>query len=220
MTRAWENRALAAEWSNYQLRQRVKELEKLTGADASWPLSIPMRCALADMCREAGYTLTPIVEGSGVRHEREQSEARALRWRAGGAALFSLPVFVLAMSGVEGVASSLVQAALSRPHQPRNVLIDALASFEARPSLGAPLLELANELVEDELGRWIDRTLGLDEVRERERRDDRLTRLLRSLDRVGGVFRAWRRGRPPQLVDAAFDLYAILTRPRRADPEP
>lgn len=121
---------------------------------------------------------------------------------------------------VAAPVESLVQAALSRPHQPRNVLIDALASFEARPSLGAPLLELANELVEDELGRWIDRTLGLDEVRERERRDDRLTRLLRSLDRVGGVFRAWRHGRPPQLVDAAFDLYAILTRPRRADPEP
>ncbi len=61
----------------------------------------------------AGYTLTPITEGSSVRRDREQSETRALRRRAGGAALCSAPVFVLAMFGVEGVASRLVQAALT-----------------------------------------------------------------------------------------------------------
>jgi len=61
----------------------------------------------------AGYTLTPIAEGSQVGREREQNETRALRRRAGGAALFTLPVFVLAMFGVEGVASRVVQAALS-----------------------------------------------------------------------------------------------------------
>ena len=69
--------------------------------------------ALRAAIDEAGYTLTPITEGSDVRRNREQSETRALRWRAGGAALCSAPVFVLAMFGVEGDASRLVQAALT-----------------------------------------------------------------------------------------------------------
>jgi Cu+-exporting ATPase len=69
--------------------------------------------ALRAAVDEAGYTLTPIAEGSGVRRTREQSATRALRRRAGGAALCTAPVFVLAMFGIEGVASRLAQAALT-----------------------------------------------------------------------------------------------------------
>jgi heavy metal translocating P-type ATPase len=69
--------------------------------------------ALRAAIDEAGYTLAPIVEGSDVRREREQRETRALRWRAGGAALCTVPVFALAMFGVEGPASRFAQAALT-----------------------------------------------------------------------------------------------------------
>jgi hypothetical protein len=116
---------------------------------------------------------------------------------------------------VSAAIEPLVRSALARQHQLRHVLIDSVASFETRPAVQESLVAVANELIEKELGRWVDRTLHLDDVHEHQRRHDHLCRLLGSLDHVGGVLDGWRRGRDPHLLDAAIDLYGILAKPRR-----
>jgi hypothetical protein len=116
---------------------------------------------------------------------------------------------------VSAAVEPLVRSALVRQHQPRHVLIDSIASFEQRPAVQESLVELANELIEKEFGRWIDRTLRLEDVHQHQRQHDHLRRLLGSLDHVGGVLEGWRRGRDPSLLDAAFDLYGILTKARQ-----
>jgi hypothetical protein len=115
---------------------------------------------------------------------------------------------------VSAAVEPLARSALVRQHQPRHVLMDSIASFEARPALQQALVDVANELIEKEFERWIDRTLQLDDVHLHERQHDHLCRLLGSLDHVGGVLEGWRRGRDPGLLDAALDLYGILTKPR------
>jgi hypothetical protein len=95
------------------------------------------------------------------------------------------------------------------------VLIDSIASFERRTAVQESLVALANELIEKEFGRWVDRTIHPDDVQEHQRQHLHLCRLLGSLDRVGGVLEGWRHGRDPRLLDAAHDLYGILTKPRQ-----
>jgi hypothetical protein len=116
---------------------------------------------------------------------------------------------------VSAAVGPLVRSALVRQHQLRHVLIDSIASFERRAAVQESLVALANELIEKEFGRWVDRTIHPDDVREHQRQHDHLCRLLGSLDRVGGVLEGWRRGHDPSLLDAAHDLYGILTKPRQ-----
>ena len=66
-------------------------------------------CAAADA---AGYGLIPLREGAAVS---DPDEASAARRRFLLAALLSLPVFALAMLGVESAWSRLAQALLTTP---------------------------------------------------------------------------------------------------------
>ncbi len=109
--------------------------------------------------------------------------------------------------------SPLLEAELKRQHRLRAALVDALASFERRPLVQTTLLEVANEAIEAELEPWVERTLHLDDVLERQRQHAQLMRLLASLDHVGGFLEAWHHGREPGLLDAARELYGILAGP-------
>jgi hypothetical protein len=113
---------------------------------------------------------------------------------------------------VRAAVDPLVRSALLRHHELRHVLVDAIASF------GSPvqpkLVDVANELIDKELGHFVDRTIELEDVREHRRQRAHLCRLLGSLDHVGSFLDGWRRGRDPGLLDAAVDLYGILVRSR------
>jgi Cu+-exporting ATPase len=69
--------------------------------------------ALRHAVDEAGFTLTAVAGHSDLGRGHGQSEARTALRRFAGAGLCSAPVFVLAMLGVEGAASRLLQAALA-----------------------------------------------------------------------------------------------------------
>lgn len=107
----------------------------------------------------------------------------------------------------------LLQTELGRQHRMRHVLIDALTSFEGRPSVQTAVLETVNQAIEEELEPWVDRTIHVDDVRERQRQHAQLVRLLASLDHVGGFLDQWHQGREPGLVEAARKLYGILAQP-------